>query len=425
VLHAFHGFKDSGGPLPGAAGKLIQVGNTYYGVANGEFVPGDWGSVFSLTPPPTLGGVWQTQTIYDFKTRTKGANPASLLSDGKGGFYGVAFTGGIGTCSAYPGAPPGCGTVFHLTPPTGGQTSWDLTVIHAFKGGVEGAQPVGLNAGPHGSLYGVTERQGDATADCFGTGSGCGTAFRLNPPAVSGKPGIFRVIYSFKGGSDGGAPRDSLALHDDNSLLGAASLGGDHGFGSIFLLNKPATLGGTWTETTLYSFTGAKGGAYPHAAPALLGRHLVGTTYGGGSAGLGVVYELTLTSPFHNNDPYTETVVHNFTGGRDGAFPNAAVNVLYSGLVATTAYGGSATCAVTNAPTRGCGTVMEFVKTGGTWTPRLLHMFEGKSDGGVVAGDLTALRNGDLLGGAQYGGNAAFCTTNPLPGCGTLFQITP
>jgi hypothetical protein len=61
--------------------------------------------------------------------------------------------------------------------------------------------------------------------------------------------------------------------------------------GSIYQLTPPMSTGGNWTETVLYSFTGATGDAEPLAAP-IIGSDgaLYGTTYGGNTHGYGTVY---------------------------------------------------------------------------------------------------------------------------------------
>ena len=83
-----------------------------------------------------------------------------------------------------------------------------------------------------------------------------------------------------------------------------------------------------WGEKeVLYSFKGGKDGKYP-TYPGLIfdkAGNLYGTTFDGGIGplgGFGTVFELTPKA----DGSWTETVLHRFTGGRDGAFP-------YSGLV--------------------------------------------------------------------------------------------
>jgi uncharacterized repeat protein (TIGR03803 family) len=62
--------------------------------------------------------------------------------------------------------------------------------------------------------------------------------------------------------------------------------------GTVFKLTPPATLGDSWTETILHSFTGQNDdGATPVAGLALnLAGILYGTTSAGGTAGKGTVF---------------------------------------------------------------------------------------------------------------------------------------
>lgn len=74
-------------------------------------------------------------------------------------------------------------------------------VIHAFKGGNDGANPVAQLIEVNGTLYGTTAIGG-------GTGCapshGCGTVFSIRPK------GTERIRYTFNGGSDGASPTARL-----------------------------------------------------------------------------------------------------------------------------------------------------------------------------------------------------------------------
>src|SRR5690349_24840013 len=70
------------------------------------------------------------------------------------------------------------------------------------------------------------------------------------------------------------------------------------------------------------------------------------------------------------------TVLYNFTGGRDGAYPDGRLLLDKKGnLYGTSDGGGKAGC---NPPT-GCGTVFELKSISGAWTERVLHAFSGRS----------------------------------------------
>jgi hypothetical protein len=83
--------------------------------------------------------------------------------------------------TASPGGVSSEGTVFKLTPPANGHTAWTKTVLYSFKGSPsDGANPAGLIADKQGALYSTTALGGSG---CPQNTSGCGTVFKLTPPA--------------------------------------------------------------------------------------------------------------------------------------------------------------------------------------------------------------------------------------------------
>ncbi len=65
--------------------------------------------------------------------------------------------------------------------------------------------------------------------------SGCGTMFRLSPPAAGKTAWTETVLYRFTGGSDGAYPIGGLVIHD-GALFDTASGGGASGHGAVFKL---------------------------------------------------------------------------------------------------------------------------------------------------------------------------------------------
>jgi uncharacterized repeat protein (TIGR03803 family) len=306
ALYSFGGTPDGAFPLAGlildSSGSLY--GTTYLGGTHG------FGTVFRLMPS---GSGWTETLLYSFTGGNDGGRPsAGLIFDSKGNLYGTTQQGGTG----------GSGVVFELTP-SGGR--WGERVLYSFTGGSDGSGPrVGLTL--HASkLYGTTY--------VGGTG-GFGVVFELKH--LNGA-WVETAIYNFSGNTDGGYPLGGVVFDAAGNLYGTTSLGGDlgcprgSGCGTVFEL-KPS--GGTWTESALYSFTGGGDGDFPQAGLILRSGSLYGTTQSGGSSGSGAVFEL-----IPSVGGWTESVLYSFTGGSDGKFPLAGL-VLGSGGLYGTTYGG-------------------------------------------------------------------------------------
>ena len=95
----------------------------------------------------------------------------------------------------------------------------------------------------------------------------------------------------FTGGNDGSGPHGGLTL-SGNTLYGTTSAGGSSGNGTLFAINIDGS-----GFTNLYSFTGGGDGANPQADLVLSGNILYGTTASGGSSGNGTVFSFTLPRP--------------------------------------------------------------------------------------------------------------------------------
>jgi uncharacterized repeat protein (TIGR03803 family) len=250
----------------------------------------------------------QTESVlYQFGGGSDGGFPAGgLVRDGQGNFYGT--TGG--DC----GDQAGYGTVFKISP-EGAET-----VLYRFTTTGDGSWPENsLVRTSSGSLYGVTR-------GCFG---GSGTLFEITPA------GQFRLVYTFGGAV--GTPTGGLVTDSQGNLYGVAYGGGSLNYGTIFEVSPSGV------ETTLYTFTSANDGWVPWGR--LLrdeSGNLYGATEYGGSGssctyGCGVVFELAAHGAF--------SVLYNFTGGADGAFPTAGLLQDEQGNLYGTAYFGGATTA--------------------------------------------------------------------------------
>ena len=161
VLHRFGGGTDGLGP---SAVVIFDAAGNLYGTTEGGGAYNN-GTAFELTP--TAGAGWSTKILHSFGSGTDGAAPYSgLIFDAAGNLYGTTENGGTSdSCHG------GCGTVFELTPTTGG--GWTETVLHSFGSGTDGVEPYsGLIFDAAGNLYGTTPTGG---------AYGYGTVFELTP----------------------------------------------------------------------------------------------------------------------------------------------------------------------------------------------------------------------------------------------------
>ena len=239
VLYSFNdngtdGLNPVAGVISDGAGNLY--GTTGYGGAYG------FGAVFELTPGS--GGTWTEIVLHSFNNKD-GDNPYSgLIFDTSGNLYGTTVWGG-----AYGG-----GTVFELTPGSGG--TWTETVLHSFKdSGKDGNSPyASLIFDASGDLYGTTSEGGTYVSG--------GTVFQLTP-GTNGK-WTEKVLHSFvDNGRDGLNPNAGLIFDTAGNLYGTTYNGGSAaGRGTVFRLTPGNK--GKWTEKVLHSFNG-KDGSYPAA----------------------------------------------------------------------------------------------------------------------------------------------------------------
>lgn len=328
----------------------------------------------SLTMSVSSASAATGTVLHTFTGGGDGATPqGALVSDTAGTLYGTTTHGGAG----------GDGTVYRLT--RSGST-WTGSVIHSF-GTADGMRPMGpLAIDGQRNLYGTTYQGG---------AYGHGAVFQLSPG--SGGAWTYRLLYSFTGGDDGGLPTEGVVLRD-GKLYGTASRGGAYGQGVAFKLTNS---GGGWTQTVLHQFiSDGVDGRHPGGRGALTfdeSGNLYGVA-GGGSSNAGVVYRL---SP--NGDRWTQTLLHTFADGADGADPLGSLFINASGTIyGTTSAGGSADG----------GTVYQLTRSGSTWTKRIVYDFPGGASGrhpyaGVI-GDAAGNLYGTTASGVQGAGGVVY-----------------
>ena len=244
--------------------------------------------VFELTPNPD--GTFSTKVLYTFTGGRDGGNPTALIRDNVGRLYGATASGGNTACSV-----GGCGTVFILVPQS--NDTWREVTIYSFADKATGYNPVnGLARDAKGNLYGIALV---SDSQCTGGVLDCEIAFEISPPAVKGGAWTETQLHAFIGGKgDGVLVTGPLTVDGAGRVYGTTNQGGTGlcsgvGCGTVFRLNPPAQKGGTWTES-IYSFQGGSDGVGPNGGVVINGNTgaLYGTTFGGGQFNAGTVYEI-------------------------------------------------------------------------------------------------------------------------------------
>jgi hypothetical protein len=253
--------------------------------------------------------------------------PSGLVIDRRGVLFGASFYGG--KYSNFPPYGGGLGTLFSLAPPASPGGPWTEGVFSIGSQGVLDGPSTGVVLSRGGELYAAT---------LYGGGYCCGALFALVPPAFPGTPWTLRIIQSFGNPNiknDGQYPDTNVVIDASGVLYGTTGSGGAEGGGEVYSLAPPASPGGAWTYTVLY--------APPSSAEQLaLGKDgvLYSTTSRGGTSNIGTLF--SLAPPTTPGGSWTETTLGSFTG-YNGTFPNGGLVIGSGGRIYGTAAGGYST----------------------------------------------------------------------------------
>jgi uncharacterized repeat protein (TIGR03803 family) len=292
----------------------------------------------------SIGGSANDGTLYEMTTA--GAKPFSLSLTGDNGIYpfGKLIQGKDGNYYGTTGeVESGDGTVFVVKED-------GLKILHKFQG-TDGGDPIGgLVQASNGIFYGTTSTDG-------GNLKG-GTVFSITAA------GSFNPLYNFcakPNCTDGSTPYAQLIQATDGNLYGTTYYGGpvneycSGGCGTIFKITTAGKL------TTLYNFCSqpkcADGYQPEGGLVQATNGTLYGTTYYGGTVGLGTVFSLSLgLAPFVKTIPATGTagstamiLGDNLTGATKVTFNGvpAAFSVVSSTEIDATVPTGATTGTVT------------------------------------------------------------------------------
>ena len=356
TLRSFSSQTDGSGPQ-----GLSVVNGVLYGAARGGGASGN-GTLFKLNADGT-----GFKPLYSFSARSgpypytnaDGINPNPPVISGTV-MFGTTLQGGSW----------GYGTIYRVnTDGTGFTNLHSFTAASGFGAPNEdGANPYGRLVVSGTKVYGTTSGGGHA---------GSGTVFAINSDGT----GFTNVCY-LPGFGGAGFPLAGLVL-SGSRLYGTTSVGGNPSAGTVFAVNTDGTGFGT-----LHTFAPGEG-AYPQTGLLLSVGTLFGTTLDGGSSGIGSVFKI-------NTDGTGFQSLHSFTGSGtpltnvDGGFPNAQLMLIGNTLYGTASQGGPG----------GWGTLFAIGVNGTAFT--VVHNFTGGSDGLYPNGELILWGN-SLYGTASGG----------------------
>jgi uncharacterized repeat protein (TIGR03803 family) len=315
------------------------------------------------------------QTFHTLVTfnETNGAVPGYLIQGQDGNFHGMTLLGGSN------GDNNTGGTIFSVTPAGG------LSVVYNFcalTNCADGEDPGTLLQAANGSYFGVTQQGG---ISCFEP-NGCGTVFEFT------NAGSLVTLHSFcalPNCTDGYLPGAPLVAANGVFYSAVGLSGGGDGF--LYKITP------TGTFSILYAFcsqTNCTDGSGPGPIFRGANGNFYGTTAGGGTNGVGTIFEITPAGKL--------TTLYNFTGCSD-ATPTSLMQASNGNLYGTTG------------PSVHCGGELFELSSAGKFT--VIHTFCLNCSPALArgAGPLIQASDGNIYGMTGLGG------TNKNGG---IFQLT-
>ena len=179
------------------------------------------------------------------------------------------------------------------------------------------------------------------------------------------------------------------------------------------------------TLTVLHTFTGGVDGAYPDLGSIDAAGNLYGSTFEGGATppSCGSTGCGLVFKLAQRNSSWVETILYDFVGGNDGRLPQYGPTFGRDGnLYGTTSVGGNQGCS------GGCGIIYKLQPSATVcrsilcpWNETLVHTFTGGSDGALPSSSVSFDQAGNLYGTTLQGGQTGFCGF----GCGVVYKVSP
>lgn len=380
--------------------------------------------ILAVCGAATRAAAQQESVLSEFNQNGAGGTApyGGLILDKSGNLFGTTSYGGNGNCSTI--NTTGCGTVFELSPTSGG--GFSRKILHVFQNdGHDGNNPASaLTLDAAGNLYGTTIYGGSGVCSTTAP-TGCGTVFELSRSGNGGW--AERILHSFGPGKDGPYPGGGVVFDKAGNLYGVTEgiqsscyLGSHTNCGAVYQLSPTTT--GPWKESVLHYFSFGLKDGYAPAGKLLIDAegNLIGSTPQGGTLFNGIAYKLV----HGENGGWTERVLYNFYWGKQvnggpAGFVRDAQGVLYSTEPNGGDFGWGSAFALYPSPS-------------GAWTLVTLHSFSVNGtllDGGTPNPDLIVdPTDGSLIGTTQFGGNGQdqclfWGGGNESTSCGIVYRL--
>jgi uncharacterized repeat protein (TIGR03803 family) len=306
-LTPLHDFAGTDGANPMVTLTASNDGATLYGTTSiGGGIMND-GTTFKISS----AGAFSSLHSFD---GTDGEYPnVTMVAASNGNLYGATLEGG-----SFNGS--GTGTFYQMTP------SGTVTPLHTFEPAQVAGSSGAVIQGKNGNFYGTD----------IGGGNGAGTIYEITP---AGEVNVLYTFCSLTDCKDGSTPYGAMLIGSDGNFYGTTYAGGANttdcngGCGTLFQITPAGKL------TTLYNFcskANCADGNWPEGG--LLqdtNGTFYGTTYSGGTNGLGTIYSLSVATA---QTPFVQPLQKAANTGApviiQGNNLTGATKVLFNGIAA-------------------------------------------------------------------------------------------